>query len=126
MQSPRVFVVLLLLGFEVGGNSALAGKAAKELGDADRTNESEYGERYETEGEEAVGWSSLLADQITPSYGSSTMRVDNVCTRRRLSDHMCPELFIFGVQKGGTSSLCLFFIISGNLSGAENTDRLES
>ncbi|KAJ8904215.1 hypothetical protein NDN08_000740 [Rhodosorus marinus] len=33
---------------------------------------------------------------------------DNVCTRRRIGDHLCPELFFIGVQKAGSSALWVF------------------
>ncbi|KAJ8901273.1 hypothetical protein NDN08_007122 [Rhodosorus marinus] len=115
MKFPWWVAVFLLVGFGVVGNSGLAGKAGKELGDDHRTYESEYGEPYETEDNEAADLSNLLADQMTPSYGKSAIKVDNVCTRRRVGDHMCPELFILGVQKGGTSSLWVFLVTSTEL-----------
>mmetsp|Transcript_16215 Transcript_16215/g.67087 ORF Transcript_16215/g.67087 Transcript_16215/m.67087 type:complete len:302 (+) Transcript_16215:676-1581(+) len=84
------------------------------------------------EGHEAAAWGPYGADmeaffsgdvdgedawkrEVTPSDENSTPTVDNVCTRRLVGDHMCPELFLLGMQKGGTTSLWMFLVTSQDL-----------
>eukprot|EP00189_Rhodosorus_marinus_P010380 CAMPEP_0184741804 /NCGR_PEP_ID=MMETSP0315-20130426/4805_1 /TAXON_ID=101924 /ORGANISM="Rhodosorus marinus, Strain UTEX LB 2760" /LENGTH=93 /DNA_ID=CAMNT_0027212295 /DNA_START=136 /DNA_END=414 /DNA_ORIENTATION=- len=58
--------------------------AVRELYD---TNELEAYFPGETEQED------LLLKSEMPSEENPTTKVDNICTRRLIGDHMCPELF---------------------------------
>ncbi|KAJ8901272.1 hypothetical protein NDN08_007121 [Rhodosorus marinus] len=113
MKFRGLVVASFLVGFVWVGVSCKARKVRVQAHEA-AVREPYDPDELEAYFPEDVEGQGVWKSEVAPS-GESTAKVDNICTRRRIGDHMCPELFLLGMQKGGTTSLWMFLVTSQDL-----------